>query len=1095
MANTRRTLNPPPQTQALSSATFRPPPLDGSLTIPEIYDWHLEHTPNHRLFVYAQNDGNIRSIFWPEAVRAIHVAANIIKARIGLEGGIEDVKIVAILASSDCIPYFITKIGIMRANHIAFLISPRNSPTAVAHLLEKVGVDHILVGGEQVVQDLANDALDILRNQYSSARIPELSAMFVFEELFLEQAQALGTQDMFPYTNRGPDATVLILHSSGSTAFPKPIRWTNYALVQQALVPWFGERDLTGKVFSVHTMPMYHGMGMLQTLWTASSGYIISAFEPKCPPIIPSPDTLFVAAKATQSDILFCVPSIIEAWSRNPDYVQWLSGRLGVLFGGGPLNKEAGDFLVSKGVDIFVLYGGTEFGVPSPIIPAKSGVDWEYFKFSELVGASMVPYDSATNSFEFIAVSTPFYKPCVINTKVDGIDAYATSDLVVPHPTKEGYWKIYGRADDQIMHNTGEKTNPNPLETMLNQDPSVLTSVMFGRGRFYAGILVDPQPHLRFDPSDESRLVQFRNKIWSTIERMNAYAPQHSRLFKEMIIVSKPSKPFTYTAKNTPRRQAIIADYEDEINALYNAVEESTQSGITPPLHWDQQSTCAFVRKAVSSVMGRTISDDDDIFQQGCDSLQATWIRNSILRAVQESTQANIREINGNFVFQYPSIAHLSCFVLGVVHGSHSHHDTTLAQRVAAMEAMVERYSQDFPLHQSANIPLDFTGAVVLVTGTTGALGCYLLAQLVSSPTVTRVYALNRRSVNGISLQARQKECLLDRGVDVAIIASKKVTLLEGDPSFEQFGLSDGTYREMQSSVTLIIHNAWPVNFNLALASFDANVKGVRRLIDFALTSPLSIPVRVVYTSSIGVFQNARENKLMLEAPIKPDVAISSGYTQSKWVSEEILMNAARKTPLKPLIVRVGQLAGGLSGAWNISEWVPALIQSAEALRCLPMDDKPVSWIPLHVAAKALVELASAPDTPSNHIVHIVHPRPVAWSVLASTLSSEFSVPLVPYHEWLSKLEACNSEDTNTDIQSTLLERCRALRLLSFFKNIARDTSRGEAMGFQELDVTQARAFSSTMADPFLPQLGRDDVLSWIRYWRRSGLLSETCRK
>ena len=48
-------------------------------------------------------------------------------------------------------------------------------------------------------------------------------------------------------------------------------------------------------------------------------------------------------------------------------------------------------------------------------------------------------------------------RPNVTNTKVDGIDAYATSDLVTPHPTKKGLYKIVGRTDDQIMHSTGEK--------------------------------------------------------------------------------------------------------------------------------------------------------------------------------------------------------------------------------------------------------------------------------------------------------------------------------------------------------------------------------------------------------------------------------------------------------------------------------------------------------------------------------------------------------------------------------------------------------------------------------------------------------------
>ena len=54
---------------------------------------------------------------------------------------------------------------------------------------------------------------------------------------------------------------------------------------------------------------------------------------------------------------------------------------------------------------------------------------------------------------------------CVINTVVDGVGAYATSDILAPHPTKPGYWKVFGRADDQIMHSTGEKVSPAALDS------------------------------------------------------------------------------------------------------------------------------------------------------------------------------------------------------------------------------------------------------------------------------------------------------------------------------------------------------------------------------------------------------------------------------------------------------------------------------------------------------------------------------------------------------------------------------------------------------------------------------------------------------
>lgn len=86
-----------------------------------------------------------------------------------------------------------------------------------------------------------------------------------------------------------------------------------------------------------------------------------------------------------------------------------------------------------------------------------------------------------------------------------------------------------------------------------------------------------------------------------------------------MIIVAKPSKPFTYTAKSTARRQAIIQDYEDEINLIYDAVDESNQVDIQPSLSWDDASTIYFIRTVVNKVLVRPVLDDEDFFERGCD--------------------------------------------------------------------------------------------------------------------------------------------------------------------------------------------------------------------------------------------------------------------------------------------------------------------------------------------------------------------------------------------------------------------------------------------------------------------------------------------
>ena len=60
-------------------------------------------------------------------------------------------------------------------------------------------------------------------------------------------------------------------------------------------------------------------------------------------------------------------------------------------------------------------------------------------------------------------------------------------------------------------------------------------SLMFGRGKFQNGVLIEPAKEYAFDPKDVKLLEAFRNKIWPTIERVNNFAPQHSRIFKEVL--------------------------------------------------------------------------------------------------------------------------------------------------------------------------------------------------------------------------------------------------------------------------------------------------------------------------------------------------------------------------------------------------------------------------------------------------------------------------------------------------------------------------------------------------------------------------------
>lgn len=118
----------------------------------------------------------------------------------------------------------------------------------------------------------------------------------------------------------------------------------------------------------------------------------------------------------------------------------------------------------------------------------------------------------------------------------------------------------------------------------------------------------------------------------------------------------------------------------------------------------------------------------------------------------------------------------------------------------AALADMVAKYSQAFITHVPS-APAPPTGQdVVLITGTTGAVGTTVLAQLLGCETVSRVYALNRKALTGRSLYERQREALEDKGMDPAVCDSPKLVLLEGNLNEQNLGLDSTTLLEVCAS-------------------------------------------------------------------------------------------------------------------------------------------------------------------------------------------------------------------------------------------------------------------------------------------------------
>jgi acyl carrier protein len=130
------------------------------------------------------------------------------------------------------------------------------------------------------------------------------------------------------------------------------------------------------------------------------------------------------------------------------------------------------------------------------------------------------------------------------------------------------------------------------------------------------------------------------------------------------------------------------------------------------------------------------------------------------------------------------------------------------AASVELMQELLDRYSARLP-HVSRTIQFEdsvdsgASGMVVLITGTTGAVGCAAMTQLARSPDVAKIYALNRSSPAGESIVQRQRTAVMTQGWDMGEAEWKKVQLLEGDFHRNQLGLASDIYNEVHMAVNL----------------------------------------------------------------------------------------------------------------------------------------------------------------------------------------------------------------------------------------------------------------------------------------------------
>ena len=802
-------------------------------------------------------------------------------------------------------------------------------------------------------------------------------------------------------------------------------------------------------------------------------------------------------------DLVECsvaAPSILQEIAKIPSYLKSIQSLDAIVYGGGPLPKEAGD-TISSVTKLYNIMGCSEMSaVVTEIVDQK---DWEYLRFSPMTGSELRHHSEGLWELCFVRQPALDLYQGIFSTFPE-LQEYRTNDLYSKHPTTPNLWRYSGRADDVITLTNGEKLNPTAMEDRISGHPDIKSALVVGQARFQTALLIEARTSLVTEYDKE----KLKDSLWPTIEQLNKDCPAHGRLSRDLIIFTDPMKPFQRAGKGTIQRRMTVDSYESEINAIYDAAEScGTPKGkyTGPLLPW--------LRRLVTSLTnGECFGDETDIFTLGMDSLQVL----NAVRAIN-STALNTNgvfetpRLTARVIYSNPTVERLAKAIqnsLQIQNGNGS----SLHEGLEQMQHLLSKYSSDLPNNcRLPGLPHSGGPMYVLLTGSTGSLGSYLLNSLLDSPSVSKVYCLNRSFV----AEKRQK-----RRHATPDWSQERVVFLHGDLSKPNLGLEVLLYRELLSTITHILHNAWEVNFNVSFESFEKpHIYGVRQFIDFSSQSTKGASIFFISSISAAMDWNLHHPGVVPERIISDFSAPSPmGYGMSKYVAERLLDNASKTTFIPSTICRVGQVAGPVEdphnrGMWNKNEWLPSLIASSKYLGKIPDSLGPndaIDWIPVDILSRIIVQLLSTPESPtlpngssrtantspitngnshtssppptdaekvnpafgSPQVYHAVNPNQTTWATLLPAIHAHFRTALetVSLRDWVDALAASVSKGEDLDANP-------AAKLLDFFQALVDDQGQIAAV----FETTETRERSKVLAG--LEAVRVEWMGKWMEQW------------
>ncbi|WVQ72675.1 L-aminoadipate-semialdehyde dehydrogenase [Cryptococcus sp. DSM 104548] len=521
--------------------------------------------------------------------------------------------------------------------------------------------------------------------------------------------------------------------------------------------------------------------------------------------------------------------------------------------------------------------------------------------------------------------------------------------------------------------------------------------------------------------------------------------------------IDKPALPFPDTSLLTPAPAASTADLSPTQKTIHDIWLRLLPS--PPP----------------------QVALDENFFDMGGHSILAT-------RLIFEIRKAFVVNAPLGLVFDKPTIGGQAAEIDALRNAdlSGAGEEVVEAEKAIDYAADVEILGKHLPTF--APLPADFATKeiTVFLTGATGFLGAFILRDLLGRR-VKKVICLVRAKTTEQGLQ-RLRDSGEGRGAwDEDWVKQGRVEAVVGDLAEDKFGLDQATWDRVAVDADAVVHNGAIVHWVYPYPKLRAaNVISTLTCLQlcaqhhskqFSFVSSTSVLDSEAFVAKADVAVQA-DGKGLSESDDLEDgrTGLDTGYGQSKWVAEKLIMEAGKKG-LSGWILRPGYVLGHSETAvTNTDDFIWRMVKGCIQLGLIPDINNAITCCPVdHVARLSSLSALSSSASSAFNIMHVTgHPKLRFNDLLGSLQTFGYDVQRVEYIQWRTKLE-----------QHVLETQDNALFPLLHFVLDDLPTSTKSA----ELDDTNAQELAAASGEPRTSGVTEKELGLYVAWLIRAGFL------